>query len=129
MCSELAVAMVQTIRKCYEGFTQREVRNAIFACKAQAMTGHPSSDAQFQAMVSNNSIKNCPVRPEHTSNARSIFGPSIAGVQGKTVCCPPERVEAVLSPIPEDYHCLHKFFMLTADVMFVNGIAFLAMLS
>jgi hypothetical protein len=128
MRSELAVAMVQTIRKCYEGFTQRKVRNAIFACKAQAMTGHPS-DAQFQAMVSNNSIKNCPIRPTHISNAHSIFGLSITGVQAKTVCCPPGQVEAAPSRIPDDYHRLNKFVVLTANVMFVNSIAFLATLS
>jgi hypothetical protein len=126
--SELAVAMLQTICKCYKGFTQRKVRDAIFARKAQAMTGHPS-DAQFQTMISNNSIKNCPIRPKHTSNAHSIFGPSIAGVQGKTVCRPPKQVEAAWSRIPDDYHHLHKFVVLTADVMFVNGFIFLATLS
>ncbi len=120
--------MVQTICKHYEGFTQCKVRNAIIACKAQAMTGHPS-DAQFQAMISSNSIKNCPIRPKHISNARSIFGPSIAGVQGKTVHCPPKQVKAAPSRIPDDYHCLYKFVVLTADIMFVNGITFLATLA
>jgi hypothetical protein len=92
------------------------------------MTGHPS-DAQFQAMVSNNPIKDCPIRLGHISDARSIFGPSIAGVQGKTVHPPPKQVEAAPNRIPDDYHCLHKFVMLTTDIMFVNGIAVLATLS
>jgi hypothetical protein len=120
--------MVQTVRKCYEGFTQRKVHDAIFARKAQAMTGHPS-DAQFQAMISNNSIKKCPIRPKHISNAHCIFGPSIAGVQGKTVRCPAKQVEAAPSHIPDDYHPLHKYVLLTANVMFINSIAFLATLS
>jgi hypothetical protein len=76
--------MVQTIRQHYEGFTQRKVKDAIFAHKAQAMTGYPS-DTQFQAMVRSNTIKNCPIKPDHITNAHSIFGPSITGVRGKTV--------------------------------------------
>jgi hypothetical protein len=57
MRSTSAVAMVQTIHQCYEGFTKHKVPNAIIACKGQAMTGHPS-DAQFQAMVRSNTVKN-----------------------------------------------------------------------
>jgi hypothetical protein len=42
MHSTNAVAMVQTIRQCYEGYTKRKVQDAIAACKAQAMIGHPT---------------------------------------------------------------------------------------
>ena len=92
------------------------------------MTGHPT-DAQFLKMVSNNSIKNCPVKPEHITNAYSIFGPSIAGVRGRTTRQKPEQVEAVVGRIPDDFHRLHKCVVLMADVMFVNGMAFLTTLS
>jgi hypothetical protein len=33
-----AVAMIQTICQCYKGFTKRKVKDAIAACKAQAIT-------------------------------------------------------------------------------------------
>jgi hypothetical protein len=123
-----AVAMIQTVRQQYEGFTKREVQDATTARKAQAMTGHPT-DTQFLKMVCNNSIKNCPIKPKHIANANSIFGPSIAGVRGRTTRQKPERVEAAAGRIPDDFHCLHKFVVLTADVMFVNGMAFLTTLS
>ena len=98
--------MAQTIRQRYKGYTKRKVQDAIAARKAQAMIGHPTN-AQFQEMVRNKTIKNCPIKPKHITNAHSIFGPSIAGVQGKTVRCKPKQVEAELGRIPDDYHRLH----------------------
>jgi hypothetical protein len=92
------------------------------------MTGHPT-DAQLLEMVRNKTIKNCPIKPEHITNSRSIFGPSIAGVRGKTICRKPEQVEAELGRIPDDFHRLHQFVVITADMMFVSGIAFLTKLS
>jgi hypothetical protein len=128
MHSTNAVVMIQTICQWYEGFTKCKVQDATAACKAQAMTGHPT-DAQFLKLVRNNSIKNCPVKPDHITNAHSIFGPSIAGVRGRTTRQKPERVEAAVGCILDDFHCLHKFVVLTADMMFVNGMAFLTTLS
>jgi hypothetical protein len=70
MRSTLAVAIIQTIRQCYEGFTKCEVCNAIITCKGQAMTDH-LSDAQFQAMVRSNTIENYPIKPKHIANTNS----------------------------------------------------------
>jgi hypothetical protein len=129
MQSKAAVAMIQTVRQRYEGFTKREVQDAITAHKAQAMTSHPTDAHQFLEMLRNKTIKSCPIKPEHITNARSIFGPSIAGVRGKTIRRKPEQVEAEPGRIPDDFHRLHRFVVITADVMFVNGIAFLTTLS
>jgi hypothetical protein len=78
MHSTNAVAMVQTVRQRYEGYTKRKVQDAIAARKAQAMIGHPT-DAQFLEMVRSNTIINCPIEPAHIANALTIFGPSAAG--------------------------------------------------
>jgi hypothetical protein len=80
-------------------------------------------------MVRSNTIKNCPIKPTHIANTLTIFGPSAAGVRGKTVRRKPEQVEADPGRIPDNTHRLHKFVVLTADVMFVNSIAFLITLS
>jgi hypothetical protein len=106
MQSTNAVVMIQTVCQQYEGFTKRKVQDATAARKAQAMTGHPTN-TQFLKLVRNNSIKNCPVKPDHITNAHSIFGPSIAGVRGRTSRQKPERVEAAVGCIPDDFHCLH----------------------
>jgi hypothetical protein len=118
-----AVSMIQTICQCYKGFTKHKVKDTIAACKAQAMTCHPA-DARFMEMMRNNSIKICPIKPTHITNLLTIFGLSIAGVRGKTVCCKPEQVEAELGRI----HCLNRFVVMTANVILVNGIAFLTTL-
>jgi hypothetical protein len=123
-----AVAMIQTICQHHKGFTKHEVKDTIAARKAQAMIGHPN-DAQFVEMVRNNTINNCPIKTAHIINTLTIFGPSIARVHLKTVCCKPEQVEAELGCIPDNIHCLHRFVVMTADVMFVNSIAFLTTLS
>ncbi len=111
-----------------KGFTKCKVLDAIAAPKAQAMTGHPS-DAQFNKMVRNKTIKNCLIKPEHIANVHAIFGSSIAGVHRKTIRHKPEQVEAEPGCIADNFHQLHPFVVLTADVIFVNGIAFLSKLS
>ncbi len=63
------------------------------------------------------------------ANVHTIFGSSIAGVHGKTICHKPEHVEVKTGCIPGNFHQLHQFVVLTADIMFVNGITFLTMLS
>ena len=40
----------------------------------------------------------------------------------------PEKVNPEYTDIPRDFYKLHKVVTFTADVMFVNGIAFLATL-
>ena len=52
-----AFAMVQTVRKQFEGFTKREMKKAILAWKLQAMLGHPS-DQKLKQMVSLRSLWN-----------------------------------------------------------------------
>jgi hypothetical protein len=84
------------------------------------MIGHPT-DAQFLYMVRSNTLKNCPIKPAHISNTLSIFGPSAAGVRERMFTA---QVEAEPGRIPANFHRFHKFVVLTADVMFVNGMAF-----
>ncbi len=75
---------VQTVRGNYDGHTKRDVLQAKEVRHAQAMTGNPS-EGDFKGMVSGNLIKNCPVTTTDITNARTIFGPDLASVRGKTV--------------------------------------------
>jgi hypothetical protein len=85
------VALMQTVRENYEGYTKREVLRAKEVCHAQAMIGNPS-EGDFKGMVSINMIKNCSITPSDIANAKEIFGPALASVQGKTVCRTPVPV-------------------------------------
>ena len=84
---------------------------------------HPT-DETFKQMVSSESFDHCPVVASDVTNARTIFCPNRAGLRGKTVRQRPERVIPEYLGIPKDFYRLHHFVTLTADVMFVNGIAF-----
>ena len=122
------VGFAQTVRQRYEGFTREQVKRAILARRAQAMIATPS-EKRFKEMVSNRELANCHVTVQDITNAHAIFGPDLPGVRGKTVRRKPSRVEPQYVAIPDDFHKLHRFVTLTADVMFVNGAAFLVTLS
>ena len=123
------VAMVQTVRNNMEGFTEREVKRATLAGRAQQMIGCPT-DEEFMSNVSTGSLKGpCPISPVDVANKRVIFGPDLPNIQGKTVRTKPDRVDTDNDiTIHSDYH---RFVAvtLTADIMFVNGLPFLTTLS
>ena len=69
-----SVGKVETVRDNHEGFTKRDVKKAVLACKAQAMVGSPS-ERHFAELVSKkcNALKTIPVTCSDLTNARAIF--------------------------------------------------------
>jgi hypothetical protein len=118
------VALVQTVRGNYEGYTKQEVLKAKEARQAQAMLGNPS-EKDFKGMVSNNLIANCPVTSSDVTNARSIFGPDLPSLRGKTVRRAPAPVVGDYVAVPRGLVEANKVVTLAADVFFVDGTAFL----
>ena len=47
---------IKTFRKKFEGWTKREIQDAVSACEAQVMVGHPLG-ADFKQLVSSKSLK------------------------------------------------------------------------
>ena len=96
-----SVGKIETVRDNYKGFTRQDVKRAMLACKAQAMVGGPS-ERHFAELVSKNCtvLKSIPVTCSDLTNARTIFGPDLSGVRGKTVRQKPDRVETEETPIP-----------------------------
>jgi hypothetical protein len=82
---------VQTVQGNYEEYTKREIEQAKEAKKAQAIIGNPS-EKDFKGMVSNHLVTNCPITHADITNARQIFIPDLASIQGKTVQRTPELV-------------------------------------
>ena len=118
-----ALVLIQTVRKNFGKFTERQVNRAIAARNMQARMAHPT-DESFKQMVSGKTLDNCSIVASDVTNAQTIFGPNRPGLKGKTVRQRPERIEPEYLGIPRDFYCLHHFVTLTADVMFVNGLAF-----
>jgi hypothetical protein len=87
------------------------------------------SKGDFKGMESGNLIKNCPITTTDITNARKIFGPDLASIQGKTVQWTPAPVVADYVAVP----CLlvkqNRIVTMAADVFFVDGTAFLVTLS
>ena len=69
-----AFALNQTVCKNFEGFTQRQVKQAKLARRAQAMVGHPT-DNKIKQMVRSKKITNCRVKVKDVTNAQAIFCP------------------------------------------------------
>ena len=77
-----AFALIQTVRKNFKGFTQRQGKQAKLVHRAQAMVGHPTGD-KFKQMMSSKSFTNCRVKVKDVTNAQAIFGPYLPGLGGK----------------------------------------------
>jgi hypothetical protein len=88
------------------------------------MVGNPT-DKEFKGMVRERLITNCPITVQDIENASRIFGPDLANLRGKRIRTKPEHVRIEYVQIPWDFVELHKYVMLVADVMFVNGVPFL----
>ncbi len=58
------------------------MKKAILAREAQAKLAHPT-DEKFKIMVSSKSLDNCPVKPQHITDVKTIFGPNHPGLRGK----------------------------------------------
>jgi len=99
--AKAAVALVQTVRGNYEGYTKGEVLKAKEARRAQAMMGNPSKK-DYKTMVSNNLIPECPITSTDITNARAIFGPDLLSVRGKTVRTTPALVVADYVAVPRN---------------------------
>ena len=92
------------------------------------MVGH-LPDEKFKQLVSSKSLKNCRVKVNDIKNARAIFGPYLPGLGGRETRRKPGRVEPVYIGIPRELHERQKNINLTADVIFVDGLAFLVTFS
>ncbi len=88
------------------------------------MLGNPS-ERDYKGMVSNNLIANCPVTASDVTNARTIFGPDLPGLRGKTVRRAPAPVVGDYVAVPWSLVDTNKAVTLAADVFFVDGMAFL----
>ncbi len=115
---------VQTVCGNYEGYMKQEVLQAKEARRGQAMLRN-LSEKYYQGLVSGNLINNCPISSSNVSNARTIFGPDLASVWGKTVRKKPAPVVTDYVAVPHTLVEANKVITLVAEVFFVDGTAFL----
>ena len=115
---------VATVRDNFEGFTKRQIKQAIKARRLMGMIGAPT-EREYQGLVRLNLLKDCPISNTDIINANKIFGPDLANIRGKTVRRKPARVQTEYVDIPREILDIHRYVTLVADVMFVNKVPFL----
>jgi hypothetical protein len=60
-----------------------------------------------------------------SKNANQIFGPDLANLRGKMIRYKLEHVRVDYMKTPWEFAKMHKYVMIVADMMFVNGLPFL----
>jgi hypothetical protein len=115
---------ITTVRNNFEGFTKRQVKQAIQARRLMSMIGAPT-EREFQELVRLNHLKDCPITNSDIIHANKIFGRDLANIRGKTVRRKPKHVATEYVDIPRVILDVHGRVTLVADVMFVNGVPFL----
>ena len=79
--------------------------------------------------MTNNLLPDCPVTKADIMVAEDIFGPEVGGLKGKSTRRNPHAVKQVVEPLEPSIMKHYRHVMLGADVMYVNGIAFLVTVS
>jgi hypothetical protein len=108
----------------FEGYTKHEVKIVNEVQRFQGMMGNPT-EREFVGLVGEKLVISCPVSMQDVSYANSIIGSNLANLRSETTKTNPEHVHTEYVQIPWQ---LRKFVMLVADLMFVNGLPFLATL-
>jgi hypothetical protein len=75
--------------------------------------------------ISINHIRNCPINKQHIQMAKSIFGPNLGSLKGKTTYHAPPHVVGHITPVPHDILAAHSNIHLTINIMYINKLPFL----
>jgi hypothetical protein len=119
-----SVACIETVHSNMQGFTLEQCTKAKGVRDAMAMMAHPP-EAKMKHMVSSNNVLNIPFTSTDFANGRALFGPDRGAIRGKTVRQRPHKVRPELIEIPHELYERTRDVILTADVMFVDGLPFL----
>ena len=120
---------INTVAKNKERFHRREIAGADQAVILHRKIGRPSQ-AQFEDILRNNLIHNCPVTVDDARRAILIYGPDPATLKGKTTSKHSDGVPVfdpvhIPAPILDD----HRKVTLAIDYFFVQGHPFLHTIS
>ena len=80
-------------------------------------------------MIKKNMINNCPVTIEDGMRAENINGPSVQALKGKTIRTKPSPVVTYYVAVPHAIFEENRNVTLSVDVMLVNHIPFLTLIS
>ena len=108
-------------------FTARQFLQAKAARKLYRMIGVPSTRDYIRAVV-NKLIPNIKVTVDYIKNAKIVFEKTLGAIMGKTRRSRPAPMVSNVLLTPNILKA-HKNVILSADIFFVNGIAFFTTIS
>jgi Zinc knuckle len=120
-----AYTMVSTVAAQKRLFTRRDVANADAARQLYRLIGRPS-EAEYQRILANGSLRNCSVTPLDAQRALTIYGPDIATLKGKTTRGKAAPRVAMFSAVPLPPHIMthYRDIVLCIDFFLCKAIFF-----
>ena len=120
-------SMLTTGKQQASRYTKREFQQAKTARKFQNIVMRPGSRELMDVAIKH--LCNCPVTILDINSVDDIFGPNLESLKGKTPTKPNLHVKGSTDRVPIEIMEQHKRIVLGIDIMFVNSIPFLVMVS
>jgi hypothetical protein len=113
------VALVNTVEHNKSSYNNHDYCKAVLARKIQRLNGRLST-RQYQSIIDNNMLPNCPIDCCNIKAAKDILGPNRGSLKGKTVRRPVPHIKTKLIDIPLKIMQLYHDVTIACDIMFVN---------
>lgn len=127
--TSLEWTLVQTVQSKMEGCTNSKLAVAASARKPQNTMMHPMTvDMMAKAKKQ---LANCPIMRADASAAKDTCGPNIGMLKGQSVRrgMPSPSPLLQMDQVPAHIMEMHKHVVLSADIFFMNKLAFLTTMS
>ena len=122
-----AKAHINTVAANASSFTRRQCQNALRACDLQNIVMHPGDRDMKEIVVKH--LHDCPVMGVDIDVARTLLGPNLGSLKGKTVRRPSPHVPMGIAGVPTSIMKHHQQVTIAIDIMFINAIPFFITIS
>ena len=122
------LSTITTVEQRKEGLSKTDIKRAAKARRLQNIMMYPNTKQLGDSII--RYLRNCDVTRDDIQLAEHIYGPNLFSVKGKTVRRPVQIGKHRIAPVlPNEILESHRSIDLSADIMFVNKVAFLVTLS
>ena len=121
------LSTIATVEQRKEGLSKTDIRRAAKARRLQNIMMHPNTKQLGDSII--HYLRNCDVTRDDILLAEHLYGPNLFSMKGKTVRRPVQIGKHRIAPVPSEILESHRSIDLSADIMFVNKVAFLITLS
>jgi hypothetical protein len=122
--ADAVCCMLETVAANKAKYSSADYSKAVLARKIQVTIGRPSTK-EFIRIVNGNMLPDCPISRADILAAEHIFGPEVGSLKGKTTRRRPHAIGNEVTSIPPVIMERYRDVTISADLMYINGIAFL----